>query len=60
MPEKVILTRCAALGLSFDQAQRIALASGSTLPFALGLDVVTFTPLKPRPWLWMAAHEIAP
>ncbi|MDQ1835201.1 hypothetical protein [Massilia scottii] len=56
MTDPVILTRCAELGLSFDQAQRIALASGSALPWALGLDFVTFTPLKPRRWLWMAAQ----
>lgn len=56
LAELAIRSRCAALGLSFDQAQRIALASGSTLPLALGLDFVTFTPLKPRRWLWMAAQ----
>lgn len=56
MTDPVILTRCAELGLSFDQAQRIAHASGSALPWALGLDFVTFTPLKPRRWLWMAAQ----
>lgn len=56
LAELATRSRCAALGLSFDQAQRIALASGSTLPLALGLDFVTFAPLKPRRWLWMAAQ----
>ena len=54
--DQVILTRCDALGLSFDQAQRITLASGSTIPVVLGLNAVTFAPLKPRRWLWMAAQ----
>lgn len=54
--DTVIRTRCAALGLSFDQAQRIALASSDPLPWALGLDSVTLAVLKPRRWLWMAAQ----
>ena len=54
--DQVIITRCAALGLSFDQAQRIALASGESLLWALGLDYVTLAALKPRRWLCMAAQ----
>jgi hypothetical protein len=34
----------------------MALASGSTIPVALGLDAGTFAPLTPRRWLWMAAQ----
>jgi len=54
--DTVIRTRCAALGRSFDQAQRIALASSDPLPWALGLDSVTLAVLRPRRWLWMAAQ----
>ena len=56
MTDQVTLTRCEALCLSFDQAQRIAFASGSTIPEVLGLNAVTFALLTPRRWLWMAAQ----
>lgn len=54
--DMTIQARCAALELSFEQAQRIAFASGADLPSVLGLNSVTLAPLKPRRWLWMAAQ----
>lgn len=54
--DMTIKARCAELELSFDQAQRIAFASGADLPSVLGLNSVTLAPLKPRRWLWMAAQ----
>jgi hypothetical protein len=53
-----IIARCAALGLSLPQVQRLAGADHSLqdLAYVLGLDGYTLTPLKPRRWLWMAAQ----
>lgn len=53
-----IIARCAALGLSLAQVQRLAGADHSLqdLAYVLGLDGYTLTPLKPRRWLWMAAQ----
>lgn len=55
---QAIIARCAALGLSFAEVQRLAGADHSLRDLAelLGLDGFTFTPLKPRHWLWMAAQ----
>jgi hypothetical protein len=55
--DKAIADRCAALGLSLAQAQRLAEADSSTseLAHVLGLDVTTLKPLQPKRWLWMAA-----
>ena len=52
-----IIARCAALGLSLAQVQRLAGADHSLqdLAWVLGLDPVSMAPLKPRRWLWMAA-----
>jgi hypothetical protein len=54
---QAILTRCAALGLSLAQVQRLAGVDNSlqALAWILGLDSVTLTPLKPRRWMEMAA-----
>lgn len=61
LTELAIRARCAALGLSFAQAQRIALTNSSlesqSLLYALGLDQTTLVPLKARRWLWMAAQS---
>lgn len=53
-----IIARCAALGLSLAQVQRLAGVdhSAQDLAWVLGLDPVLLTPLKPRRWLWMAAQ----
>lgn len=55
---QAIIARCAALGLSLAQVQRLAGADHSLrdLAYVLGLDGFTLTPLKPRRWLWMAAQ----
>ena len=54
----VIIARCAALGLSLAQVQRLAGADHSSddLASVLGLDPENLVPLKPRRWLWMAAQ----
>lgn len=56
---QAILSRCAALGLPLAHVQRLA-GDGHTsrdLANVLGLDWMTWTPLKPRRWLWMAAQS---
>lgn len=56
-----IRTRCEALGLSLEQAQRLASENDGADPHALlrvlGLDLATLQPLKARRWLWMAARN---
>ncbi|MDO8313058.1 MAG: hypothetical protein Q7T25_14080 [Sideroxyarcus sp.] len=55
---QAIIARCAALGLSFTQVQRLAGPDHSLRDLAevLGLDGVSFAPLNPRNWLSMAAQ----
>lgn len=56
-----MVERCRALGLSIDQARRLASMLSATdahaLARALGLDTRTLQPLKARRWLWMAAQS---
>ncbi|OFJ47556.1 hypothetical protein BA896_023390 [Janthinobacterium lividum] len=58
--DQAIYDRCAALGLSIEHAQRLAVAANETDPQSLlrvlGLDFATLAPLKPRRWLWMVAQ----
>ena len=60
LKDQAIYDRCAALGLSIEHAQRLALAANETDPQSLlrvlGLDFVKLAPLKPRRWLWMVAQ----
>ena len=53
-----IIARCAVLGLSLAQVQRLAGVDHSSrdLAWVLGLDPVNLTALKPRRWLWKAAQ----
>lgn len=57
---QAVVERCRALGLSLDQARRLASMLSATDPHALaralGLDTRTLQPLKARRWLWMAAQ----
>jgi hypothetical protein len=56
---QAINERCAALGLSLAQAQRLAGVRHTSRELAnvLGLDWMSWEPLKPRRWLWMAANS---
>lgn len=58
---QAVVERCRALGLSIDQARRLASMLSATDPHALarslGLDTTTLQPLKVRRWLWMAAQS---
>lgn len=60
LDDQAIYDRCAALGLSIEHAQRLAVAASETDPQSLlrvlGLDFATLVPLKPRRWLWMVAQ----
>ena len=60
LDDQAICDRCAALGLSIEHAQRLAVAANETDPQSLlrvlGLDFATLVPLKPRRWLWMVAQ----
>lgn len=55
---QAVIARCAALGLSLAQVQRLAGADHTLQDLAcmLGLDRFTLEPLRPRRWLWMAAQ----
>lgn len=52
---RAIAARCAALGLSMSQAQRLAESDATgDVAHVLGLDPATLVPLEPKRWLWMA------
>jgi hypothetical protein len=56
-----IRTRCEALGLSLEDARRLAsendAADPHSLPRVLGLDLLTLQPIKERRWLAIAAQN---
>ena len=53
----IIAARCTALGLTSNQAQRLAaIAAPQSLAWVLGIDIDSHTIIRPRNWLRMAAQ----